>query len=82
MLCVFVPILMIKLPSVNEGLSHNRAFLYGIHLFVELCIIVAFIQTCHFAIPSAEIPAVARATAILVGRLVGKLLLAFIAEPW
>jgi hypothetical protein len=77
-----VPIFMIRLPSVNEGLSHNRRFLYGIHSFVELFIIVAFIQTCHFAIPSAEIPVVARATAILVGLAVGKLLLAFIAEAW
>jgi hypothetical protein len=77
-----VPIIMTKLPSVNEGISHNRAFLYGVHSIFELFSIVAFVQTAHFAIPSAEIPVVARATAILVGLLAGKFVLAFIAEPW
>ena len=77
-----VPIFFMTLSSVNDGLSHNRGFLYGIHTVIELFIIVAFIQTCHFAIPSAEIPLKARVTAVLVGLVVGKTLLVFIAEAW
>jgi hypothetical protein len=81
-LLAVLPIFLVKLTSVNGGLSHNRVFLYGTHTFVEFFIIAAFIQTCHFAVPSAEIPVMARTTAILVGLAVGKAFLAFIAEAW
>ena len=76
------PIFFMNLSSVNDGLSHNRGFLYGIHTIVELFTIVAFVQTCHFAIPSAEIPLKARLTAVVVGLLVGKAVIVFIAEAW
>lgn len=74
--------LLIKLRSVNAGLSANRVFLYGGHTIVEIFTLLPFIMTCHYAIPDAEIPFKSRLISLLFGLGVGKLLLAFIAEAW
>lgn len=75
-----LPVILLNHSSVNLGLLHNRDFLYGTHTIVETLILTAFVSTCHYAIEVKEIPLQARATAMVVGLVVGKLVLAFIAE--
>jgi hypothetical protein len=68
--------------SVNDGLSDNRGFLYGTHTFMDIFILAPFVSTCHYAMPDAEIPLQSRMMAVVIGLIVGKIALAFIAEAW
>ena len=68
--------------SVNDGLSENRGFLYGTHTLMDIFILAPFVSTCHYAMPDAEIPLQSRIMAVVVGLVVGKIALAFIAEAW
>ena len=85
-LLVFAPVLIfglvffVPMNSVNDGIEHNRGFVYGTMTFYQLLTILPWIETCNFAMPGANISVKARLVTLATGIFVAKIYDALLVE--